>query len=107
MIQIYLISGMIADFGFYLDIRPVPFRPVSVDTLRRETEKEMLGGETEKEMLGRETEMEMLGRETERRNGDEGRQRLEVVGERNRKKEMFWKWKKEMFWKWKKEMFGR
>ena len=88
MIQICFIGGMIVDFGLYLDIRPVPFRPVSVDTLRKETEKEM---------LGRETEKEMLGRETERRNGDEGRQRLEVVGERNRKKEMFWKWKKEMF----------
>ena len=39
MIQIYLIRGMIVDFGFYLDIRPVPFRPVSVDTLRREIER--------------------------------------------------------------------
>ena len=71
MIKIYFISGMTADFGFYLDIRPVPFRPVSVDTLRRETEKEM------------------LGRETERSNGKEGRQRVKVVGKRNRKKEIF------------------
>ena len=71
MIQIYFISGMIVDFGFYLDIRPVPFRPVSVDTLRRETEKEI------------------LGRETERSNGKVGRQRVEVVGERNRKKVIF------------------
>ena len=71
MVQIYFISGMIVDFGFYLDIRPVPFRPVSVDTLRRETEKEM------------------LGRETEGSNDKEGRQRVEVVGKRNRKKEMF------------------
>ena len=54
MIQIYFISGMIVDFGFYLDIRPVPFRPVSVDTLRRETEKEMLGRETESESCGEE-----------------------------------------------------
>ena len=79
MVQIYFIGGMIVDFGLYLDIRPVPFRPVSVDTLRRETEKEMLGGETEKEMLGR---------ETERSDGKEGRQRVEVVN-RNRKKVIF------------------
>ena len=52
---------MIVDFGFYLDIRPVPFRPVSVDTSRRETEKEI------------------LGRETERSNGKEGRQREVMV----------------------------
>ena len=86
MIQIYFISGMIADFGFYLDIRPVPFRPVSVDTLRRETEKEMLGGETEKEMLGRETEMEMLGRETERSDSKEGSQREVIVRKGDREK---------------------
>ena len=52
MIQICFIGGMIVDFGLYLDIRPVPFRPVSVDTLRRETEKEMLGRETESESCG-------------------------------------------------------
>ena len=62
MVQIYFISGIIVDFGLYLDIRPVPFRPVSVDTLRRETE---------------------------RSDGKEGRQRVELVGERNRKKEMY------------------
>ena len=77
MIKIYFISGMTADFGFYLDIRPVPFRPVSVDTLRRETEKEMLGGETE---------MEMLGRETERSDSKEGRQREVMVMKGDREK---------------------
>ena len=70
MIKIYFIGGMIVDFRLYLDILPVPFRPVSVDTLRRETEKEM------------------LGRETERSDGKEGRQRVEVV-KRNRKKVIF------------------
>ena len=62
MIQIYFIGGMIVDFGLYLDIRPVPFRPVSVDTLRRETE---------------------------RSDGKEGRQIVKIVGKRNRKKEIF------------------
>ena len=68
MIKIYFISGMIVDFGPYLDIRPVPFRPVSVDTLRRETEKEM------------------LGREAERSDSKEGRQREVIVMKGDREK---------------------
>ena len=68
MIQICFIGGMIVDFGFYLDIRPVPFRPVSVDTLRRETEKEM------------------LGREAERSDSKEGRQREVIVMKGDREK---------------------
>ena len=78
MVQIYFISGMIVDFGLYLDIRPVPFRPVSVDTLRRKTERSdgKEGRQREVMVTKGDREWNLWGREIGRRKCMGGKQRV-------------------------------